>query len=73
MLRFLFDADHLTLYQHQHPQLMQRMVLQPPDAVGISAVTAEESLRGRLVSLSQAQNGPGVSRDTGSSWLRSTS
>ena len=58
MLRFLFDTDHLTLYQHQHPQLMQRMVLQPPDAVGVSAVTVEESLRGRLASLSQAASGP---------------
>ena len=56
MLRFLFDTDHLTLYQHRQPQLMQRIVLQPPDAVGISAVTAEESLRGRLVSLAQARN-----------------
>jgi tRNA(fMet)-specific endonuclease VapC len=58
MLRFLFDTDHLTLYQHQHPQLMQRMVLQRPDAVGVSAVTVEESVRGRLASLSQAASGP---------------
>jgi tRNA(fMet)-specific endonuclease VapC len=58
MLQFLFDTDHLTLYQHRHPKLMPRMVVQPPDAVGVSAVTAEESLRGRLTSLSQAQNGP---------------
>ena len=57
MLRFLFDTDHLTLYHHRHPQLMHRMVLQPPDAVGVSAVTAEESLRGRLAALSQACNG----------------
>ncbi|HTU21056.1 MAG TPA: type II toxin-antitoxin system VapC family toxin [Gemmataceae bacterium] len=58
MLRFLFDTDHLTLYQNRHPQLRQRMVLQPPDAVGISAVTVEESLRGRLAALSQADSGP---------------
>lgn len=58
MLRFLFDTDHLTLYQHRHPQLMQRMALQRPDAVGVSAVTVEESMRGRLASLSQAASGP---------------
>jgi tRNA(fMet)-specific endonuclease VapC len=58
MLQFLFDTDHLTLYQHRHPKLMPRMVVKPPYAVGVSAVTAEESLRGRLTSLSQAQNGP---------------
>ena len=57
MLRFLFDTDHLTLYYYRRPQLMQRMVLQPPDAVGVSAVTAEETLRGRLVALSQARKG----------------
>lgn len=44
MLRFLFDTDHLTLYSHRHRSLLQRMVLQPPQAVGVSAVTAEESM-----------------------------
>jgi predicted nucleic acid-binding protein len=28
MLQFLFDTDHLTLYQHKHPLLMQRIALQ---------------------------------------------
>ena len=57
MLRFLFDTDHLTVHDYRHPQLMQRMVLPPPDAVGVSAVTAEETLRGRLAALPQAQDG----------------
>lgn len=56
MLRFLFDTDHLTLYRYRHAQLMPRMAVQPPDAVGVSAVTAEETLRGRLAPLSQARN-----------------
>lgn len=58
MLRFLFDTDHLTLYQNRQRPLLGRMVLQPPDAVGVSAVTVEESLRGRLAALSRADNGP---------------
>lgn len=57
MLRFLFDTGHLTLYEHRHPRLLPRMVVQPPDAVGVSAVTAEETLRGRLASLAQARDG----------------
>lgn len=57
MLRFLFDTDHLTLYYHRHPQLLHRMAVQPPDAVGVSAVTGEETLRGRLAALSQARYG----------------
>lgn len=36
---------------------MHRMAVQPPDAVGVSAVTAEETLRGRLAGLSQARYG----------------
>jgi tRNA(fMet)-specific endonuclease VapC len=58
MLRFLFDTDHLTLFQHRQPQLLHRMALQPPDAVGISAVTVEETLRGRLTALARAHDGP---------------
>lgn len=57
MLQFLFDTDHLTLYYHRHAKLLPRMAVQPPDAVGVSAVTAEETLRGRLAALSQARYG----------------
>lgn len=58
MLWFLFDTDHLTLLHHRHAALLSRLASQPPDAVGISAVTVEESLRGRLAALSQARDGP---------------
>jgi tRNA(fMet)-specific endonuclease VapC len=58
MLRFLFDTDHLTLLQHRHALLLNRLASQPPDAVGVNAVTVEESLRGRLAALSQARDGP---------------
>ena len=58
MLQFLFDTDHLTLFQHGHPTLGSRLALLPPDAVGISAITVEESLRGRLAQLSRARSGP---------------
>jgi hypothetical protein len=36
MLQFLFDTDHLTLYQSNHPPLMQRFVLHPAASVGVS-------------------------------------
>ena len=58
MLRFLFDTDHLTLYQQGHPPLGQRLALQPPDVIGVSVVTVEESLRGRLAHLGRAADGP---------------
>ena len=58
MLRYLFDTDHLTLFQHGHAPLARRMMLHPTDAVGISVVTIEESLRGRLAQLARAADGP---------------
>jgi tRNA(fMet)-specific endonuclease VapC len=57
MLRFLLDTDHLTLYQRGHKLLEQRIALQAPGEVGLSAITVEEALRGRLVILAQARDG----------------
>ena len=45
MLRFLLDTDHLTLYQYQHPPLMRQIAIHPPDALGISPISIEETLR----------------------------
>jgi tRNA(fMet)-specific endonuclease VapC len=58
MPQFLFDTEHLTLYQRGHPQVVQRLAAQPANSVGISAVTVEEQLRGRLLSLSRHRAGP---------------
>jgi tRNA(fMet)-specific endonuclease VapC len=57
MLRFLLDTDHLTLFQHGHPPLLQRLAAQAPGAVGLAVVTVEESLRGRLAALAHAPDG----------------
>src|SRR5688572_6048841 len=57
MLQFLLDTDHLTLFEHGLPQLIQRVVVQPLNTVGISAISVEESVRGRLDVLSRAKNG----------------
>ena len=58
MPQFLFDTDHLTLYQHKHPPLMQRLALQPPDAVTICPINIEETMRGRLAVLARVLTGP---------------
>jgi tRNA(fMet)-specific endonuclease VapC len=57
MLLYLFDTDHLSLFDLNHPLVAQRLAVQPPDTVGISAVTVEESLRGRLAALSRTKDG----------------
>jgi tRNA(fMet)-specific endonuclease VapC len=47
MFRFLFDSDHLTLFEHVHLLVWRRFLQQQPGTIGISAVTVEEYLRGR--------------------------
>jgi tRNA(fMet)-specific endonuclease VapC len=57
MPRYLFDTDHLTLYQHGHAQVARRLALRSLGEVGISVVTVEEALRGRLSTLARAKDG----------------
>ena len=54
MLEFLFETDRLTLFEHGHPPLQQRLAGLAPGAVGLTIVTIEESLRGRLAALARA-------------------
>src|SRR6266851_5970818 len=58
MMRYLLDTDHFTLHERGHPLLRQRIAVHPPEALTISIVTAEESLRGRLASLARRHDGP---------------
>ena len=57
MPQFVFDTDHLTLYQHKHPPLMQRLSQQPADAVAICPINIEETMRGRLAVLARVLSG----------------
>ena len=54
MLGYLLDTDHLTLFQHGHPMVIHRLGSHLPGTVGLSVVTAEEMLRGRLARVSRA-------------------
>src|SRR5262249_16187411 len=57
-LQFLFDTDHLTLFEYGHGAVVQRYNGQPIDAAGVSAVTFQEYLKGRLAVLSRHPGGP---------------
>jgi tRNA(fMet)-specific endonuclease VapC len=57
MLQFLFDTDHLTLFDHKHQAVLHRHLAQPTGAVGISAVTVQEYLRGRLAAIARHRRG----------------
>jgi len=58
MLQYLFDTDHLTLYDHADVTVWRHFSAVSWGSVGISAVTVEESLRGRLLALSRHTAGP---------------
>ena len=58
MLRYLLDSDHLTLYEHGHALVTRRVRLRPAGEVGITVVTVEEALRGRLAKVARAADGP---------------
>ena len=60
MLQFLFDTDHLTLFEQGHPQVLSRHAAEPAGSVGVSPVTVEEALRGRLAVLSRQRGGPAM-------------
>lgn len=48
MSRFVLDTDHLSLLQHKHLAILQRIAMLPQDDLAITVVTAEEQLRGWL-------------------------
>ncbi len=56
MLGYLLDTDHLTYLERGRPNLHAR-VLAAAGAVGISAVTVEEALKGRLSHIARARDG----------------
>src|SRR5258708_3525435 len=53
MIRYLLDTDHLTLQEHGHAPLRQRVAAHPPDEIAASLVSALEVLRGRPAVLSR--------------------
>jgi tRNA(fMet)-specific endonuclease VapC len=57
MPEFLLDTDHLTLYHHKHPAVMRQLATHPPDAAGISPISIQETMRGRLAPLARALKG----------------
>jgi tRNA(fMet)-specific endonuclease VapC len=57
VLRYLFDTDHLTLFDQGHAQVGLRLTNEPAGSVGLSPITVEEYLRGRLAALARARMG----------------
>lgn len=55
MSLYLLDTDTLSLFQHQHPAILAQIAAHPTDTIGITIVTVEEQLAGRLSVLRRAK------------------
>jgi tRNA(fMet)-specific endonuclease VapC len=56
MSLYLFDTDHVTLYQMGHPRLLQNVVRHLADQLAICVITVEEQLTGWQRALHQARD-----------------
>lgn len=53
MSRYILDTDHVTLFQHNHPEIARRARAVGGSNIFITTVTLEEQLRGRLAGISR--------------------
>jgi tRNA(fMet)-specific endonuclease VapC len=62
MIRWLLDTDHVSLHERGHAPLRSRLVSIPADSIGVSVVTVEEMIRGRLAILARRLEGEARAR-----------
>jgi tRNA(fMet)-specific endonuclease VapC len=55
MKLYIFDTDHLSLYGRNHQILMKKLLTNKVKLV-TTAISVEESLRGRLAQVAEAKN-----------------
>src|SRR2546421_416423 len=55
MSLYILDTDTLTLFQHFHPVVSQRIVSVPPTDLAVSIISVEEQLSGWYTALRQAK------------------
>lgn len=51
MKLYLLDTDHFSLFERGHQPVVDRFAQTPAHEIGITVITAEEKLRGRLAYL----------------------
>lgn len=56
MIIYLLDTDHITLAQHNHPNIAKHILATSPAQLRVSVVTAHEQMRGRLAQVQRAKN-----------------
>jgi tRNA(fMet)-specific endonuclease VapC len=53
----ILDTDTLSLAQRSHPLIVKRLKALPPKQRGITVISVEEQLRGRLAQITKAKSG----------------
>ena len=56
MIRYVLDTDHVSLQERGHASLRAFLEAVSPDQIGVTVISAEETLRGRLAVLSRARD-----------------
>jgi len=56
MSLYVFDTDCLTLFQHQHPSIVQRVTATNPQDIAVTIISLEEQVYGRLNAIRRANS-----------------
>lgn len=70
MIRYIFDTDHLSLFQRGNSLIKSRLENCASDEIAITIITDEEQLRGRLAQIKKASSIQ--TRIEAYRWLRET-
>ncbi|MFM6192357.1 type II toxin-antitoxin system VapC family toxin [Planktothrix sp.] len=54
MSLWVLDTDHITLFQNQHPVVIQRVIKTDPNAITVTIITVEEQVKGWLNAIQQS-------------------
>ncbi len=54
MSLWVLDTDHITLFENQHPVIIQRVMETDPDEITVTIITVEEQMKGWLNAIQQS-------------------
>jgi len=56
--KYILDTDHVTLFQHNHPKIVQHAKTVGGSNIFVTTVTLEEQFRGRLAGINRVATQP---------------